>query len=76
MDLRWPDGRATCPTCASEHVIDLAKVRRWKCYEKHPSPQFTRVLLERSLSLSDDMRPSAEGHRRFEVKSGIGVINS
>jgi transposase-like protein len=41
MDLRWPDGRVTCPTCGSERVIYMASVRRWKCYEKHPSPQFS-----------------------------------
>lgn len=40
-DLRWPDGRVTCPTCASEKVVWLASVRRWKCYGKHPKPQFS-----------------------------------
>jgi transposase-like protein len=41
MDLRWPDGKVTCPTCGSERVVWLANVRRWKCYEKHPVPQFS-----------------------------------
>jgi len=41
MNLRWPDGKVTCPTCGSERVIYMANVRRWKCYDKHPSPQFT-----------------------------------
>ena len=41
MDLRWPDGRVACPTCGSERVIWMASVRRWKCYEKHPVPQFS-----------------------------------
>lgn len=41
VDLRWPDGKVTCPTCGSEHMIYLASVRRWKCYEKHPCQQFT-----------------------------------
>jgi len=41
MDLRWPDGKVACPACGSEHVVWLASVRRWKCYGKHPKPQFS-----------------------------------
>jgi transposase-like protein len=41
MDLRWPDGAVTCPVCGSEKVTYLASVRRWKCYSKHPKPQFS-----------------------------------
>src|SRR6185436_11098800 len=39
--VRWPDGKVTCPTCGSEKVTYLAKQRRWKCYGKHPKPQFS-----------------------------------
>lgn len=39
--VRWPDGKITCPTCGSEKVSYLAKQRRWKCYGKHPKPQFS-----------------------------------
>lgn len=41
MDLRWPDGKVACPACGSERVIWMARVRRWKCYEKHIVPQFS-----------------------------------
>ncbi len=41
MDLRWPDGKVTCPRCGSEHVIYLEKARVWKCYGKHDSPKFS-----------------------------------
>lgn len=41
MDLRWPDGKVTCPRCESEHVVYLAKARVWKCYAKHPRPTFS-----------------------------------
>jgi transposase-like protein len=41
MDLRWPDGKVTCPTCGSAHVVWLANQRRWKCYENHPLKQFS-----------------------------------
>jgi transposase-like protein len=39
--VRWPDGKVTCPTCGAEKVTYLAKQRRWKCYSKHPKPQFS-----------------------------------
>ena len=41
MDLRWPDGTVVCPNCGSERVTYLPSVKRWKCYEKHPRPQFS-----------------------------------
>ena len=40
-DLRWPDGEVACPTCGSVRVTYLSSVKRWKCYEKHPRPQFS-----------------------------------
>jgi transposase-like protein len=40
-DLRWPTGNVTCPTCGSQHVTFLKNQRRWKCYERHPRPQFS-----------------------------------
>jgi transposase-like protein len=39
--VRWPDGKVTCPTCGAERVTYLANQRRWKCYSKHPRPQFS-----------------------------------
>jgi transposase-like protein len=39
--IRWPDGIVRCPTCGSDHVTYLATQRRWKCYGKHPKPQFS-----------------------------------
>ena len=38
--LRWPNGVA-CPTCGSLDVTWMAKYRRFRCREKHASPQFT-----------------------------------
>lgn len=39
--MRWPDGQVRCPRCGSEHTVYLAKQNRWKCYGKHPKPQFS-----------------------------------
>lgn len=41
VQLRWPDGKVTCPTCGSEKVTYLAKARVWKCYSKHPKAKFS-----------------------------------
>ena len=40
VSIRWPHGVA-CPHCGSNHVTYLHKQRRWKCYAKHPRPQFS-----------------------------------
>jgi transposase-like protein len=41
VEQRWPDGRVICPTCGSDRVTFLSRQRRWKCYSKHPRPQFS-----------------------------------
>src|SRR6267143_5295233 len=41
MDLRWPDGKVTCPRCGSDNVTWLEKARVWKCYAKHERPTFS-----------------------------------
>lgn len=41
VEMRWPDDVVRCPMCNSEKVTYMANQRRWKCYNKHPRPQFT-----------------------------------
>ncbi len=41
VELRWPDGKVTCPQCGSEKVSYLANARVWKCYGKHDRPKFS-----------------------------------
>ena len=40
VSIRWPHG-VRCPHCGSPVVRYMESVRRWKCYEKHPQPQFS-----------------------------------
>ena len=40
VSIRWPQG-VRCPHCGSERMHYMPSQRRWKCYEKHPSPQFS-----------------------------------
>ncbi len=44
IDVRWPDGKVTCPTCGAEKITYLARQRRWKCYGKHPKAQFSIMV--------------------------------
>ena len=39
--LRWPDGKATCPTCGSQDVRFISTRRLWECKNKHPRRQFS-----------------------------------
>ena len=41
VEIRWPDGKVRCPHCDSTNVTYLESVNRWKCYGKHPKPQFS-----------------------------------
>lgn len=41
VDLRWPDGRITCPRCGSDNVKYLPNARVFKCFEKHPKQKFS-----------------------------------
>jgi transposase-like protein len=41
IEARWPDGIVRCPICGSDHVRYMANTQRWKCYGKHPRPQFS-----------------------------------
>ena len=40
VSIRWPQG-VRRPHCGSERVHYMPSQRRWKCYAKHPSPQFS-----------------------------------
>jgi transposase-like protein len=40
-ELRWPDGKVTCPNCGSDNVKWLANARVFKCFEKHPRQKFS-----------------------------------
>ena len=41
VQLRWPNGKITCPRCGLEKVVYLSKNRVWKCYGKHLLPRFS-----------------------------------
>ena len=83
MAARWPDGVVKCPTCGSEHVTYMANTRRWKCYGKHPRPQFSLkvgtifedspIALEKWLPTLWLLISCKNGVSSYEGARGIGV---
>jgi transposase-like protein len=41
VQMRWPDGIVTCPTCGRTEPRYLANQRRFECRNKHPRRQFS-----------------------------------
>jgi transposase-like protein len=80
---RWADRVVKCPACGSSHVTYMAKQRRWKCYEKHSSPQFSLkvgtifedspIPLEKWLPTLWLIVNCKNGVSSYEVARGIGV---
>jgi transposase-like protein len=83
VEARWPDGKVKCPLCGSEHVTYMAKTRRWKCYGKHPRPQFTLkvgtifedspIPLEKWLPALWLLVNCKNGISSYEVARGLGI---
>ena len=82
-ELRWPDGKITCPRCGSDRVTYLDKARVWKCYGKHESPKFslkTGTIFEDSPIGLDKWLPVVwlivnckNGVSSYEIHRDIGV---
>jgi transposase-like protein len=41
VNLRWPDGKITCPQCGSDNVKYLPNARVFKCFQKHSRQKFS-----------------------------------
>ena len=41
LSRRWPDSKATCPTCGSNDVRYIATRKLWECKTKHSKKQFS-----------------------------------
>src|SRR5260370_3689601 len=83
VEARWPDGIVRCPRCDSDRVTYLAKQRRWKCYSKHPRPQFSVKVgtifedsplgLDKWLSAVWLIANCKNGISSYEIHRGLGV---
>ena len=83
VEVRWPDGKITCPQCGSGKVTYLANARVWKCYEKHPLAKFSLktgtvfedspIGLEKWLPALWLLVGAKNGISSYEVSRAIGV---
>jgi transposase-like protein len=83
VNLRWPKGNVTCPTCGSEHVTYLEKARVWKCYSKHPLAKFSLktgtifedspIGLEKWLPVMWMVVNCKNGVSSWEIHRAVGV---
>jgi transposase-like protein len=83
VELRWPNGKVTCPQCGSEKVCYLAKNRVWKCYATHPKPRFTLktgtifedspIPLEKWLPAAWMLLNCKNGISSYELARDLGV---
>lgn len=64
---RWPDGKATCPTCGSESVKFSATRRTWQCASHHAKREF-------SIKVGTVMEDSPIGLDKWMMTSWM-VIN-
>jgi transposase-like protein len=83
VNLRWPKGKVTCPTCGSDHVTYLEGARLWKCYAKHERPKFSLktgtifedspISLEKWLPVMWMVVNCKNGVSSWEIHRAIGV---
>jgi transposase-like protein len=83
MELRWPSGKVTCPTCGAEKLTWLPKARVWKCYAGHARPTFSLktgtifedspIPLEKWLCAAWMLIGCKNGISSYEIHRGLGV---
>jgi transposase-like protein len=81
--LRWPDGKATCPTCGSTDVRFISTRCLWECKAKHPRRQFSikvgtifedsPIGLDKWLAAIWMIANDKNGVSSYEVHRALGV---
>src|SRR5438270_8712227 len=41
VNLRWPDGKVTCPSCGRKEPVFLKTQNKWQCKSVHKKRQFS-----------------------------------
>jgi transposase-like protein len=83
VNLRWPNGKVTCPRCGSENVSYLPNAKVFKCYEKHDRQKFSLkvgtifedspIALEKWLPVVWLIVNAKNGVSSWEIHRAIGV---
>ena len=83
VQLRWPDGNVTCPTCGSNDVRFIPTRRIWECTAKHARRQFSikvgtifedsPIGLDKWLTTIWLIANAKNGVSSYEIARAIGV---
>jgi transposase-like protein len=83
VELRWPDGKVSCPRCGSEDVKWLPNARVFKCYQKHEKQKFSlkvgtifedsAIPLEKWLVAVWLMVNCKNGISSYEIHRDLGI---
>ena len=83
VKLRWPEGKVTCPTCASTDVRFISTRRLWECKAKHAKRQFSvkvgtifedsPIGLDKWLAAIWMIANAKNGVSSYEIARGLGV---
>jgi transposase-like protein len=83
VNLRWPSGNVTCPTCGRDDVRYISTRRLWECKDRHPKRQFSvkvgtifedsPITLDKWLATIWMIANAKNGVSSYEVHRSIGV---
>ena len=83
VQIRWPDGPITCPTCGRTDVVFLKTQRKWQCKSVHPKRQFSAkvgtifedspIPLDKWLTAVWMLSNCRNGVSSYEVARTLGV---
>jgi transposase-like protein len=82
-NLRWPDGKITCPQCGSDNIKYLPNARVFKCFQKHPYQKFSLKVgtifedspigLDKWLPVMWMLANCKNGVSSWEIHRAVGV---
>ena len=83
VNIRWPDGVVTCPTCGRDDANFLATRRVWQCRSKHSKRQFSvkvgtifedsPIALDKWLVTIWMIAGAKNGVSSYEISRAIGI---
>lgn len=83
VNIRWPDGVITCPTCGRDDANFLAARRVWQCRSKHSKRQFSvkvgtifedsPIALDKWLVTIWMIAGAKNGVSSYEISRAIGI---
>ncbi len=83
VNIRWPDGVVTCPTCGRDDAPFITSRRVWQCRSKHSKRQFSvkvgtifedsPIALDKWLVTIWMIAGAKNGVSSYEISRAIGI---